>query len=883
MKHLLRRFGWLTRPKAKDAELDEELRFHLEEEAGDCRDRGMPPDAARMAARRDLGNLGLLKEDTRTVWTLLFWERLKQDLRSGTRLLRTNPGFTAVAVLSLAVGIGANTAMFSVAGAILLHPPAVDRPAEVVRVMSVAKGDDTGALSYPDFLDLQRQTHTLSGLTAFDQTLLGFHAGSSTAAEVKLADMVPTNFFDVLGVKPQLGRGFLPGEDRELVCVLADALWRSQLEADAGVIGRSIKLSNISFTVVGVAPASFQGMQQFVHEQIYLPIGTWPRIATDRINLLDQRDTRVLVGYGRLAPGRTAREAQAELAGVARNLERTYPDADHGRTVAVMDEISARKRVDSTLEPVAMLLLGIAGLVLLIACANVANLLLSRAGARSREVAIRLAIGAGKGRLMRQFLTESLLLALLGGIVGLAMAAVTMSYLSSLRMPTDFPIGLVVPVDVRMLSFCAAASLLSGMVFGVAPAWQMLKTDLTGTLKAGDLAVHSGKRRFAARNLLVTSQVAVSTLLLVLAGLFVRDLIEATHVRPGFRTDHILLVGLNPAAVRYDESQARDFYRDTLARVTALPGVRSAALAQNVPLGLSHSSHLIRVEGFDMQRDQAGFTVSYNTVDEHYLPMMQIPLATGRNFDARDTASAPRVAIVNQTMAQRFWAKRSAIGGRFEFGSKTFQVIGIARDMKYNDISETAMPFFFLPFSQNYTPPMTLHVETAGDPAAMAAPVTALVRAQDPEQPVQEVNTFERFFQDGALFGDRLIAQMVTAIGVFGSLLAAIGLYGVVAYSVSRRTREIGIRVAVGANRAEVVSVFLRQGAVLTAIGILAGVGLALAVSPLIGSQLVDHNPRDPLVFVAVPLLLSAVSLLACVVPARRAARIDPLIALRHD
>jgi len=883
MKHLLRRLRGLARPGAKDAELEAELRFHLEEEAGECRERGMPADAARLAARRELGNLGLLQEDTRAAWTLVFWERLKQDLRSGTRLLRAHPGFTLVAVLSLALGIGANTAMFSMAGAILLRPLPVERPGEIVRVLHVAKGDESGAFSYPDFLDFQRQTRTLSGLTAFDQALVGFHAGSSTAAQVKLAHMVPANYFDVLGIKPQLGRGFLPGEDRDPVCVLSDALWRSQLGADAGVVGRNIRLSNVDFTVVGIAPASFQGLQQFVHEQIYLPIGTWPRIATDRANLLEQRDSRVLVAYARLAPGHSARDAQAELVGIARNLERAYPVADRGRTIAVMDEVSARKHLDPTLAPLTMLLLGIAGLVLLIACANVANLLLSRAGARSREVAILLAIGAGNGRLMRQFLTESLVLALLGGAAGLVMAAATMSYLSSLRMPTDFPIGLVVPVDVRMLSFCAAASLLSGIIFGVAPAWQMLKTDLTGTLKAGDLVRISGNRRFTARNLLVTGQVAVSTLLLVLAGLFVKDLIEATHVHPGFRTDHVLLVGLNPGAIRYNESQARNFYRDTLARVKALPGVRSAALAQHVPLGLSHSFHMITVEGYEMQRDQAGFTVAFNTIDEHYIPLMQIPLATGRNFDGRDIASAPPVAIINQTMAQRFWPKRSAIGGRFQFDGRMVEVIGIARDMKYNEVSETPMPFFFLPFSQHYTPPMTLHVETAGDPAALTAPVTAQIRTLDPEQPVQEVNTLDRFFHEGALFGDRLIAQIVTAIGVFGSLLAAIGLYGVVAYSVSRRTREIGIRVAVGANRTEVVRFFLRQGVVLTAIGIVAGIALALAASPLIGSQLVDHNPRDPLVFVAVPLLLSAVSLLACVVPARRAARIDPLIALRHD
>jgi predicted permease len=883
MNPFFRKLGWLTRERSKEAEFEEELQFHLEEEAGERRAAGMSKDDARMAARRDLGNLALLKEETRTVWTWTFWERFQQDLHSGTRLLRAHPGFTAVAGISLAVGIGVNTAMFSMADAILFHPLPVGQPQEIVRVLSFARGDDSGALSYPDLIDFQNQAHSLSGFTGFAHTLVGIRAQPAAPAQVKLGAMVAVNFFDVLGVTPQLGRGFRADEDRQPVCVLSDALWRSHFAADPAVAGRTIRLSNLDFTVVGVAPASFTGLGQFVHEQIYLPMGMWSRISADGPSPIEHRDKRDVAAYGRLKPGRTIRETQEEFSAIATNLERAYPDADRGRKVAVLSEVTARERLDPTLAPLAILLLGIAGLVLLIACANVANLLLSRAGARSREVAIRLAIGAGKTRLMRQFLTESLMLAVLGGAAGLATAVAAMSYLSSLRMPTQLPIGLVIPLDLRVLSFCAAASLISGLVFGLAPAWQMLKTDLTGTLKSGDLAMMTGKRRFQARNLLVTGQVAVSTLLLLLAGLFVKDFLVAMKVQPGFRTDHVLLVALNPATIRYHEAQARDFYKELLSRTRSLPGVRSAALAQHVPLGFSHSSKLITVEGYEMPRDQQGFGVAVNTIDENYLATMQIPLVAGRNFDSHDTASALPVAIVNQTTAQRFWPKRSALGGRFRCDRKTLQVIGIARDMKYNDVSEEPMPFLFLPFSQHYTSTMTLHVETAGDPASLSAPVMAEIRRLDPEQPVEEVGTLERFFKEGALFSDRLIAQLVTATGVFGSVLAAIGLYGVIAYSVSRRTREIGIRVAIGADRAEVLRVFLRQGAKFTAIGVGIGLTLAFALSPVIGSQLVDHNPRDPLVFVTVPVLLTAVSLLASLIPARRAARIDPLSALRHE
>jgi macrolide transport system ATP-binding/permease protein len=805
-----------------------------------------------------------------------------QDLRYGLRVLAANPGFTAVAVLSLAVGIGANTAMFSLADAILLRPFPVDRSNEIVRVLSTARGDDSGYMSYPDFADLKSQSRSLR-LTAIRQVLLGFRAGSATPAQVKLGAVVPTDFFDVLDVRPRLGRTFQTAEDQQPVAVLSHALWQAHFASDPSVIGRQIRLSNLDFTVIGVAPASFPGVQLFVHEEVYLPVGMLSRISGDDKDSLDRRDHRDVVVYGRLGPGRTARDAQAELAIIAHNLEQAYPGADRGRGVAVLPEIEARKRTDSTVAPLVALLLSIAGLALLIACANVANLLLSRAGSRAREVAIRLAIGAGRARLLRQFLTESLLLSIFGGAAGLVLAMVCMQFLSSIRMPTEFPVSLIVPLDVRVLAFCAVASLISGLIFGFAPAWQMLKTDLTGTLKSGDLAVSGRKRRFQVRNLLVVGQVTVSTVLLVAAGLLVKDFVEILDFRPGFRTDHILLMAFDPQAVRYNESQTREFYKQLISRVQAIPGVRSAALGQNVPLGISHSIRVVTVEGYETQPDQQGFSTSFNTIDENYFAAMQIPLLSGRNFASRDTAAAPPVVIVNQTMAGRYWPKRSPLGGRITIEGKTLQVIGIVKDMKYNDVAEPPTPFFFLPFSQHYTPAMTLHIETEADPATFAGPALAEVRRLDPEQPVQEVMTFHHFFQEGALFANRLIAQIVTTIGLFGLLLATIGLYGVIAYSVSRRTREIGIRMAIGANRSQVIQLVLRQGAALTLFGVLLGSGLALLLMPVLKGLLVGVNPRDPLVFLSVPVLLAAVSLLACYVPARRAARTHPLSALRQE
>jgi macrolide transport system ATP-binding/permease protein len=806
-----------------------------------------------------------------------------QDLRYASRILAANPGFTAVAVLSLAVGIGANTAMFSLADAILLRPLPVERPNEVLRILSTTKEDTSGYASYLDFVDFRSQTKTLSGVVACSQILVGFRANSATAAQVKLGSVVTTDFFGVLGVRFPLGRGFRTDEDQQPVAVLSHALWRSQLASDPSVIGRHIRLSNLDFTVIGVAPESFPGLQQFVHEEVYVPMGMWLRVSNAEKNPIERRDHRNLAVYGRLEPGRIARDVQSELATIARNLEQAYPDTNRGRSVAALPEVDARKRNDSELAPLVALLVSVAGLVLIIACANVASLLLSRARARSREIAIRLAIGAGRTRLLRQFLTESLLLAILGGAAGLVIAMACMQFLSSIRMPTAFPISLVVQLDARVLAFCAVASLASGLIFGFAPALQMIKTDLTGTLKAGDLALSGRKRRFHARNLLVIGQVTVSTVLLAAAGLLVKDFVQTLDFRPGFRTDHILLMSLDPAVAHYSEPQTRDFYKQLLAHVKALPGVRTVALGQNVPLGVSHSIRTVTIEGFETQRDQQGFRLFFNTIDENYLATMRIPLVGGRNFDSRDSASAPPVVVINQTMAQRYWPNRTALGGRIHIEEKTFQVVGIVRDMKYNEVAEPPMPFFFLPFSQHYTPPMTLHVETAGDPAGFAAPVIAEIRRLDPEQPVQEVMTLHHFFQEGALFENRLIAQLVTTSGLFGLLLATIGLYGVIAYSVSRRTREIGIRMAIGADRGEVLRLILRQGAALTLIGVALGSGLSLLLTPLLRSQLVGVGPRDPVVFLAVPLLLATVSLLASYVPARRAARIQPLSALRQE
>jgi predicted permease len=750
-------------------------------------------------------------------------------------------------------------------------------------VLSTSPSVAFGGISYRDYVDFRDRSKTLPGLVASNHIPLGFNPNPTAPAQIRLGLAVTPNFFDVLGVQPSLGRGFRADEERSPVVVLSDSVWESQFGRDPSVIGRTVTLSKIDFTIVGVASKTFPGLDRYLHEAMYVPIGILPRFSSEGKNPLEQRDRTNLLVYGRLRTGNTPAQAQAEFQAIAQNLEKAYPETNRSRGTLVMPEIQARVRIDPDDAAQVGILLAIAGLILLIACANVASLLLARARARSREIAIRLAIGAGRGRLFRQLFTESMLLSLLGGAAGLLLALFSIQFFSSIRLPMGFPVWLVTRVDLRVLIFCAVASVVSGIVFGVAPAWHTLQPDLSNTLKAGDSGLSGKRRRFQIRNLLVVGQVALSMVLLLASGLLVKDFANVAHFRAGFRTDHVLIMMLDPSLVRYQETQARVFYRQLVDRVQQLPGVRGVTLGQHVPLGLSSSRSEVVVEGYQLQKDQRSLSILSNIVDASYFSVMQIPVLNGRVFDNRDTASSSPVAIVNEAMAKSYWPHRSPIGGRIRMGKQTLEVVGIAKNIKYRDLSEQPQPFLYLPFSQRYSALMTLHVESAVDPATLAAPVLAEIRRLDPGTPVEGVQTMDRFFEDGALFGNRLLTQVVTVIGLFGLLLSVAGLYGVVAYSVSRRTREIGIRVAVGADPRSVARLVLRSGMKLTVAGVGIGLTLSLLASRALGSLLVGVSARDPFVYASVSLLLGGISMLACYIPAWRAARVDPLVALRQD
>ena len=806
------------------------------------------------------------------------------DVRYGLRMLAGDPGFTAVAILSLAIGIGANTSTFSLADALVLRPLPVPRSSEILRVLSTSPSGPGQYLSYLDYTDLNREAHTVTGLTASEQAPIGFSKDSKSTARPKLGLAVSTNFFDVLAVQPSLGRAFRADEDRRNVIVISDTLWESEFGRDPSVVGRTVSLSKADFTIIGVAPKSFTGLDRFVHEDFYLPLGTVSQFGQRLKQELEQRDALSMTVFGRLAPGQTERQAQAEFQAIGGNLERAYPATNRGRGVLAMSEFRSRLLLDSLNMVLAAVLLGIAICVLLIACANVANLLLSRGRARARELAIRVAIGASRKRLFQQLITESFVLAIIGAAFGLLLVLFSIDFFASLRIPASIPVWLVARPDLRVLAFALATTLISAVVFGVAPAVQALRSDVNTTLKAGDAAPAGKRRWFQGRNALVVTQIAISMMLLVSSGLLVKDFSDFTAARAGFRVDHVLVMGVAPEMAGYTGKQGGAFYRQLLDRVRSLPGVRSAAYAQHIPLGFSSSTRDIVVEGFQMPPAQRSITVTSNIVSNGYFSLMHIPILAGRVFEARDLASSPHVAIVNEAMAKKYWPNGNAISGRFRMdGKETIQVVGVAKTIKYRDASEPPLPFLYLPLSQQYSSFITLYVETLGDPAAIAAPVLTQISEIDRAMPVSDVQTLEYFFKEGALFGDRLITQVVLVIGLLGLLLAVVGLYGVIAYSVSRRTREIGIRMAIGAQPSGVARLVLRQGLTLILTGTAIGLVLALGASQVVASQLAGTSPFDPLVYFAGALVLGSVSLLACYVPARRAARVDPLVALRQD
>ncbi|HKS28720.1 MAG TPA: ABC transporter permease [Pyrinomonadaceae bacterium] len=814
---------------------------------------------------------------------------LWQDLRYGARMLARSKGFTAAALISIALGVSVNTTIFSFINAALLRPLPVPDAERVVRVW------DGDASSYPDYVAYRNETGAFAGLAAYAQRPMSLT--TSDATERVWGEIVSGNYFDVLGMQPAQGRAFLPEEDStpgsHPVAVISGRLWKSRFGSDPTLIGKTILIGNNSFTVVGITSDDFSGASLLTPPDLWVPMMSEPLVQPGSASLTSPDDGWLNM-IGRLKPGVSINQAQAATLVVAsrlheaRKARNSGPRDPGGRPVSVDTArglmVSPQGRT-ATLFIVA-LLMTVVTLVLLVACANVANMLLARAAARRKEIAVRLTLGASRWRVVRQLLTESLMLSLLGGGAGLLLSMWSAELLQTLlpQSPETARASLDTSPDVRVLVYTMLLSMMTGIVFGLVPALQASKPDLVPALK--DEAVGFSWRRLSLRSALVIGQVAVSLLLLVAAGLFLRNLQNTQNANPGFQVENGVVMTYDLGIANYNTARGRVFHEELLARVRALPGVRSASLAEFVPLGGGGNQSPLYVEGEAKVIEQLDedSLLSHMTVANDYFKTMGIALTAGRDFTESDTAAGTRVVVVNETLARRITPDGNAVGKRIRMDSKGeyLEVVGVVKDTKYRYLAEKTPYFAYRPLSQQYRSRMTLHVRTATDPQAMINPLRAEVRGLDPNLPLTEVMTLSEHMR-APLAPARLLAWLSSAFGVLALVLAATGLYGVMAYLVSGRTREFGIRLALGASSKDLLRLILTEGITLVSLGMLLGLVASVALTRVLQSVLYDVSATDPLTFVSVALLLGAVTLLACYIPARRAARIDPMLALRHE
>jgi predicted permease len=819
-------------------------------------------------------------------------EHLFQDIKFGARLLLRNPGFTAVAVLSLALGIGANSAIFSVVRTLLDNPFPVARPEELVSVFTTDRRNPGNLpTSHLNFKDIRAQNSAFAETAAFAFAQLNYLAEGGSSEQVA-AQVVTGNYFDVLGVRPAAGRTFHPDEDRAdgsgPVTVISYGMWERLFGRDPSIVGRTLSLNRQPFTVVGVAPRGFTGTLVFGAPDLWIPM-SMHSVAQPGFDWYEQRRGLFLFAFARLKPGQTVAQAQANLRALGTQLERDFPNDNQGRSFSALPLTDVRINPQGGGGPVVqttLLLMAIVGVVLLIACANIANLLLARGTARAREIAVRLALGARRARLIRQLLTESVLLATIGGALSLAVAHWCVSLIRSAPLPVPQNFLEQLGIDSGIMIFTAGLSVLTGVLFGLAPALRASKPELVPVLKNETVPVTGGSHRLlrwiTLRQALVVGQVGLSLIALVTAGLFLRSLQAAQRIDPGFETSRVLTLGLNLGREGYSQEQGLQFHDRLLERAAALPGATSVAVAQNLPFqgGFLRS---VLLEG-SQQSEQNRVLVQVNAVSPGYLRTVGIPLVRGRDFTSDDKDGAPLVVIVNETMAERFFPKQDPIGRRFRFfgDASDSTVIAIARDAKYNNLTEEPTPFVYLPLRQAYNPAVSLLVRASGDGTQLASAARALVREIDPRLTVLDVGTL-RTQVDLALAGPRVTVIMLSIFGLLALVLASMGLYGVASYSVSQRTREIGIRMALGATRTTVMRLVLLQALALVGVGIVLGLLVSALLSRSVQGLLVGVPAADPLTYFLTAAVLIVVAAAATFFPARRATNIDPLVALRYQ
>ncbi|MEX0879966.1 MAG: ABC transporter permease [Thermoanaerobaculia bacterium] len=880
----------ILRRRRVERELDEELQFHLEQKIEEGIADGLSPDEARDRAMRAMGGLDQKKEEMRDMLRIHWLTDFVDDVRYAIRSLRRTPGLTAIVVITLALGIGMTVTPFSMLDALIFRPYPVPHPRDVVTLVSTSHDNSFDSFSYREYLDIRDHTKSYDGVVANAPLgTVGFSAEPGATPQVQGGMLVSGNYFRVLGVEPRLGRGFRENEDevpgRNAVAVLGPDFWRREFAGDPSVVGRTIRLNATDFTVIGVAPESFPGMQVFARPDLYMPLAMARVFTTDpQKNFFVDREDRELTVRARLKPGTTLRQARNELAVLARDFEREYPKLNRDRGAAVRTQFEMRTQDNDINWKFSVIFTVLALAVLLVACTNAAGLLLSRARTRTREIAIRLAMGAGRFRLIRLLLTESLVLACLGGLGGIAVGYVGIKLMTTFSIPTELPVKIPFRMDTHVLLASLALSVLSAIFCGLAPALQSTRADLVNGLKSADVDV-PGRKRLWGRNALVVAQVSMSLMLLAAAFLMFRGFQRTLPT--GFSKDHLLMVRFDPRLVQYDAAQTQQFYELLAERVRETPGVESAAFTQNPPLGLGDFGQVAFVpDGFQMPRDREHFRSAMDTVDEGYFETMGVPILRGRGFLASDTADAPRVAVVNDQFAKHYWPGADALGKRIRLDSRTgtpVEIVGIAQTIKYGEGFDRHTDFVYMPFTQHPVARMVLLLRSSGDPLQMVKPVKDVVRRLDPNMPMLETRTYEDLYRYAAVDGPAVAVRLVGSLGAVGLLLAIAGLYGLVAYNVSRRTREIGIRMAIGARPADVVRLVMGKGLVLVGMGTVIGLAMGIAVEQLLNSMLFNAGGVDITVYLIVVPAMALVTALAAYVPARKASRIAPTLALRYE
>ena len=880
----------------RERELAAELDAHVDLHVADNLKAGMTSEEARRQAFIRLGGIEATKERYRERRGLPGLDSLVRDLRFAGRMLHRNPLFSAVVVVTLAAGIGLNTTLFALVDAVLLRPLPVERPDRLVDIYTSSSNGDTYATSsYPDYLDFRARNRVFSDIIAYTPSLANLRTGERTRLAV--GEIVTGNYFEVLGVEAQLGRMLLPEDDRPgapRVAVVSHAFWRRELDAEAGAVGRTLSIKGQTYTIVGVAPERFTGMVPVLSSEVWTAmawhddiqnVGIQEMVPSPGDTRLERRGHRWLLLRGRLNDEEDADLAGEQLQLIMNQLAEEYPATNRNRQMTVLEtkDVHLFPAADPLLQSVAAGLMLVVGLVLLVACTNVAGMMLARASGRRREFGVRLAVGASRGRLVQQLLTESALLAVLGAGGGVGLAWILLRAIDAFQPPTPLPLEITLLLDARVLLFTSGITVAAGLLTGLTPALWASRSNLAGDLKGG--AAAAGRARWTLRDGLVATQLAVSVVLLVTAGLLARSITSAEGIDLGFDADGLAGVAASPAAVGYDPAQSAQFMDRAKRRVEALPGVDSVALARRMPLDQYWDQDMVLIPGHHAAGD-TGDQITATNVSPEFFSTLDVPIVAGRNFTATDTRDSRPVVIINQAMAARYWPDEGAVGKRFRvraWDGLEYEVVGVVADYKVRTIGERPRPYIHRAIAQN--PIVGLGVVLArgrGDAAVLAAAIERELRTLEPELVFMDMRTM-RDRSELILLPTRLAARGLSGVGIAAVLLAAVGLYGVIAYSVGRRTREIGIRMALGAQPRSVLALIVRQGFAIVALGMILGLPTAFLAARLLSSALYDVPAADPLAWGGAVVVLLVVSALANLVPARRAAALQPSRALRVE